>query len=65
MQKAGEMIGKARQLGAEVVVLPEMFNCPYDNKYFPLYAEKEGGVFGRQCPGLPGQINLFGGRVHT
>lgn len=29
--------------GAQMVVLPEMFNCPYDTGKFPLYAEKEGG----------------------
>lgn len=27
---------------AELIVLPEMFNCPYDTKKFPEYAEKIG-----------------------
>lgn len=29
--------------GAEVVCLPEMWACPYDNDAFPRYAEPEGG----------------------
>lgn len=28
----------------DVVCLPEMFNCPYDTKQFPEFAETEGGV---------------------
>ncbi|MGI6684439.1 MAG: carbon-nitrogen hydrolase family protein [Bacillota bacterium] len=44
LKKAEEMIKKAAQEGAKLVVLPEMFNCPYDNKYFPLYAEREGDL---------------------
>jgi omega-amidase len=65
LQKAGEMIGKARQLGAEVVVLPEMFNCPYDNKYFPLYAEKEGGVSWQAMSRIArtNKIYLVGGSI--
>lgn len=33
----------AAQQGAQVVVLPEMFNCPYSNDYFRQYAEPAGG----------------------
>lgn len=40
IEKAEDMINKAVNMGAQVVMLPEMFNCPYDNRYFPLYAEK-------------------------
>jgi len=34
---------KAGEEGADIAVLPEMFNCPYSNKYFSGYAEKAGG----------------------
>ncbi len=34
MEKAERLIRKAAQNGAEIVVLPEMFNCPYDNACF-------------------------------
>jgi omega-amidase len=37
--KASEMLAKAAQTKADIAVLPEMFNCPYDTKVFGLYAE--------------------------
>jgi len=37
-------VSEAVKLGADLVVLPEMFNCPYSNKYFRSYAEPRGGV---------------------
>ncbi len=40
---AAELVLKARGLGAEVVVLPEMFCCPYDNASFAANAEPRGG----------------------
>lgn len=39
IKRAAEMIGQAADEGARVVVLPEMFNCPYQTKLFPQYAE--------------------------
>ncbi len=36
---AEKMISEAVDDGAKLVVLPEMFNCPYDNSAFPEYAE--------------------------
>jgi len=35
-------IKSASEAGADIAVLPEMFNCPYSNKYFVDYAEKSG-----------------------
>lgn len=34
-----EMIDEASKNNADIVILPEMFNCPYQNKYFPIFAE--------------------------
>ncbi len=34
---------KMASLGADVVVLPEMFCCPYSNLYFKAYSEQAGG----------------------
>lgn len=46
--KAETMVREAAQHGAQVVALPEMFNCPYANQYFREYAEDESGQsFGR------------------
>lgn len=39
LKKAKDMIKEASANGADLVVLPEMFNCPYDNSFFPKYAE--------------------------
>ncbi len=37
--KASQMIGMAAGQGAEVIVLPEIFNSPYQTDLFTLYAE--------------------------
>lgn len=39
IDKARRMICEASDKGAKIVSLPEMFNCPYDNKKFREYAE--------------------------
>lgn len=39
LEKATAMIEMAAIEGAEMVVLPEMFNCPYDTNKFKVYAE--------------------------
>lgn len=42
LKKAVDLMEEAAGSGADLVVLPEMFNCPYDNEKFPLYAEDRG-----------------------
>ena len=37
--KAIDMIDRAAKDGVEMVILPEMFNCPYDTNKFKAYAE--------------------------
>jgi len=44
LQNAEKMILEASSNGADLVVLPEMFNCPYNNSFFPKYAEEFPGV---------------------
>lgn len=44
IHKAEKMISKAASDGAQIIVLPEMFSTPYDNSYFPEFAEV--------CPGF-------------
>jgi omega-amidase len=41
--KAADFVRRAAENGAAVVALPEMWNCPYANKYFRSYAEREDG----------------------
>lgn len=43
LRTAEEAIRTAARQGAELVLLPEMFNCPYENTCFPVYAEPAGG----------------------
>lgn len=43
LKKAESMIRKSVKDEARLVVLPEMFNCPYNNKYFPEFAEEYPG----------------------
>ena len=40
---AEEYISKVANSGADIIMLPEMFNCPYNTENFPIYAEPEGG----------------------
>jgi omega-amidase len=42
LERAVSMIREASVNGATLVVLPEMFNCPYDNDKFVEYAENRG-----------------------
>lgn len=43
VSKAMDWVSKAKTAGADLVVLPEMFLCPYDTTAFPKYAQKQGG----------------------
>lgn len=43
MDKAERMIAEAASNGAELVVLPEMWNCPYSKKYFHAIADNDNG----------------------
>lgn len=41
ISKATSMINEAAENDSNFIVLPEMFNCPYDNEKFIEYAEEE------------------------
>lgn len=43
--RAQTAITEAARGGAQLVVLPEMWNCPYSNDSFPAYAEDVEGGF--------------------
>jgi len=42
IQLAIEKIEEAASKGVDIVVLPEMFSCPYKASNFPVYAQKDG-----------------------
>jgi predicted amidohydrolase len=39
LKNAEKMIREAEKMGADIIVLPEMFNCPYKNEYFDVFKE--------------------------
>ena len=43
LDTAVQFIKEAKNQGAQMAVLPEMFTCPYQNDCFPRYAEPRGG----------------------
>lgn len=43
LRKAEQMVAEAAHSGAKLVVLPEMWNCPYSKKYFHAVADNDNG----------------------
>ena len=43
LRNACACVETAAKNGADLAILPEMFNCPYSSAYFAAYAEEEGG----------------------
>ena len=38
-----EYVSSAKSKGADVICLPEMWNCPYQNSFFKKFAEEDFG----------------------
>ncbi len=49
----------AREAGADLVLLPEMFCCPYETEQFPRCAEEEGGALFAGCAALAKRYGLY------
>ena len=43
IEKLAELVGNGAAQGADIISLPEMWNCPYQTENFPVYAEPEQG----------------------
>lgn len=56
---AESFIKKASAAGADLVLLPEMFCCPYQNKNFPLYAPREGEEIWLELSRMAREQNLI------
>jgi predicted amidohydrolase len=52
-------ISYAAENGADIVLLPEMFCCPYETSQFPLYAEPEGGAVWQLCSDLAAGYHVY------
>lgn len=65
MKKAEGMVREAAENGAQVVCLPEMFNCPYSKKYFRTIAVQghESSVKAMSSWARENRIVLIGGSV--
>lgn len=63
LDKAKIFIDKAKEYEADIVVLPEMFNCPFDTELFPKYAEKEGNFTYQFLKEASKDIILVGGSI--
>ncbi len=59
MKKALSEIRNLSEKGADIVILPEMFNCPYNIKYFPKYAEPTGGNCWRSLSKAAKENNIY------
>ena len=53
--QAAEILVRPELQGIDLAVLPEMFCCPYENKYFPesIYSRRDSRTF---RAGLPGRF---------
>ncbi len=65
LKKAHSMIKKACRQGAQMVVLPEVFNSPYQTELFPEYAEPYPGPTTRLLSSLAAEheVLLVGGSI--
>ena len=59
LDAAESMIREAAKKGAEVIALPEMFNCPYSNQYFKEFAEDEQGETVRHLSSLARELRIY------
>lgn len=65
LSNAETMVRRAAEKGAEVISLPEMFNCPYSNEYFREYAEPENGETAQLLSAISKELKiiLIGGSI--
>ena len=59
LHSACEKIRAAKQAGADIAVLPEMFCCPYENRCFRAYGEEAGGEVQQALSRLAAELNLY------
>jgi omega-amidase len=59
LKKAEQMIREAAESKAQMVVLPEMFNCPYTNSFFSAFAEGESGITVQTLSALAKELEIY------
>ncbi len=59
IKKALDKIWKAYAQGIDMAVLPEMFCCPYSNKYFREYGEEHFGVAQKALSDIAKELGIY------
>lgn len=59
LNQLAQILKEGRQEDADLVMLGEMFNCPYQTSNFPVYAEKEGGESWKFCSNLAAEHKIY------
>ena len=59
LERARQMLEQAKRDGAELAVLPEMFCCPYSNRFFRSYGEEEGGPAWQALSGMAREFSFY------
>lgn len=65
LRRAEAALRQAAAQGAQLAMLPEMFNCPYENPCFPVYGEPAGGETWQFLSRMARELGLYlaGGSV--
>lgn len=59
LDRAGCYVQQAKEAGADLAVLPEMFCCPYENNAFVKYRQKRGGQIWRRLSEMAAGNGLY------
>ena len=59
LKNAVSKINEAAQKGSDIVVLPEMFSCPYKASNFPVFAQKDGEENWKQLSEAAGKNKIY------
>lgn len=59
LDTACQYIRQAAGNGADIAVLPEMFNCPYTSDYFRRFAEPEGALSWQRISQCAAELNIY------
>ncbi|WP_317855011.1 carbon-nitrogen hydrolase family protein [Chakrabartyella piscis] len=56
---AKELLQEAKNLGADIAVLPEIFICGYNNACFPEHAQPENSPFMEEMAKMVGELGIY------